>query len=460
MTYDIILSSGLVVTASDTFMADVAIKNGRIAALCSEIKDGSAKVIDCSGKYILPGGIDVHTHLEMPFGGTTSKDTFETGTIAAAHGGTTTIVDFCIQGKGQSLREALDGWHAKADGRSCIDYGFHIAVTDMTDEVLAEMPSIIDQGYPSFKLFMVYEGLRVSDGTFLKALKVARDNGGLVCVHAENNDVVVNNISELLAEGKTEPKYHAVSRPALVEGEATGRACKLARITDGPLYVVHLTCTEALEEIVRARKAGAKVMAETCPQYLYLSTDNYEEPDFNGAKYVMSPPLRPAENQEPLWEALKNGCLHTVATDHCPFDFKGQKEMGRDDFTKIPNGAPGVESRMSLLYKGVVDGRYSINRMVEISSTNPAKIMGMYPRKGVIAPGSDADICIFDPQKNGPITHDELHENVDYTAFEGIDVPGRAVSTISGGRLVVENGEWVGEKGQGRFVKRGTPEIL
>ncbi len=460
MTYDIILTGGLVVTASDTFKADVAIKDGCIAALGEKFNTDAVKTIDCSGKYILPGGIDVHTHMEMPFGGTTSKDTFETGSIAAAHGGTTSIVDFCIQGKGQSLRESLDGWHAKADGKSCIDYAFHVAVTDMTDEVLCEMPEIIKQGYPSFKLFMVYDGLRVSDGTFLKALKVARDNGGLVCVHAENNDIVVNNIGELLAEGKTAPKYHAASRPPLAEGEATGRACKLARITDGPLYVVHLTCSDSLEEVVRARKAGASVMAETCPQYLYLSTENYEEPNFNGAKYVMSPPLRPAENQAPLWNALKNGDLQTVATDHCPFDFKGQKEMGKDDFTKIPNGAPGVEPRMSLLYKGVVEGRYSLNKMVEVASTNPAKIMGMYPQKGTIAPGADADICIFDPEKSGPINHAELHENVDYTTYEGIDVPGRPVSTISGGRLVVENQKWIGEKGKGHFIKRGTPIIL
>lgn len=460
MTYDIILTGGTAVTASDTFKADIAIKDGRITTLAAEITDESAKIIDCTGKFILPGGIDVHTHMEMPFGGTTSKDTFESGTIAAAHGGTTTIVDFCIQGKGQSLRQALDGWHAKADGKSCIDYAFHVAVTDMTDEVLDEMPEIIRQGYPSFKLFMVYDGLRVSDGTFLQALKVARDNGGLVCVHAENNDIVVNSIAELLAAGKTEPEYHAVSRPPLVEGEATGRACKLARITGGPLYVVHLTCNEALEEVVRARTAGADVMAETCPQYLYLSTDNYREPDFNGAKYVMSPPLRPAENQIPLWNALKKGDIQTVATDHCPFDFKGQKEMGRDDFSKIPNGAPGVETRMSLLYKGVVEGRYSINKMVEISSTNPARIMGMYPHKGVIAPGADADLCILSPENSGPVTHRELHENVDYTAFEGIHVPGRPVTTISGGRLLVEDGRWVGKKGQGRFIRRGTPEIL
>ena len=460
MTYDIILTGGTVVTAADAFLADVAIEDGKIAAIGSNFSEGGAKVIDCAGKYVMPGGVDVHTHMDMPFGGTRSKDTFETGTVAAAHGGTTSIVDFCIQSKGQSLAAALAEWHGRADGAACIDYGFHVAVTDMTDEVLAEMPGVIERGCPSFKLFMVYDNLRVADAVFLQALGVARDHGGLVCVHAENNDVVVKNIQDLVAAGKTAPKYHAVSRPPLAEGEATGRACKLARITGGPLYVVHLTCAEALEEVQRARAVGAPVMAETCPQYLYLSTDNYEEPGFEGAKYVMSPPLRPAENQDILWQGLKDDSLQTVATDHCPFDFVGQKDMGKETFTKIPNGAPGVEPRMALLYKGVADGRISLNRMVELASTNPAKIMGMYPAKGTLAPGSDADVCVFDPTKSGPIAHDELHENVDYTPFEGIEAPGRPVTTIAGGRLLVEDGRWVGEKGRGRFIKRGKPQIL
>ena len=460
MAFDLVLTGGTVVTASDTFAADVSVRNGKIAALGFSLDSPGARVIDCAGKLVMPGGIDVHTHMEMPFGGTVSKDTFETGTIAAACGGTTTIVDFCIQAKGQSLREALDGWHAKADGKACIDYAFHVAVSDMTDAVLAEMPSIIADGCPSFKLFMVYDGLRVSDGVFVQALEAARDNGGLVCVHAENNDVVVANISRLLAQGKTAPVYHALSRPPLAEGEATGRACKLARITGGPLYVVHLSCEDALREVERARAEGAAVMAETCPQYLYLSIDNYEEPDFAGAKYVMSPPLRPRENQAPLWEGLRKNTLQAVATDHCPFDFKGQKDMGRDSFAKIPNGAPGVETRMALLYKAVAQGRISLNRMVEIASTNPAKIMGMYPSKGLIAPGADADICVFDPQKSGTITHERLHENVDYTPFEGIEVSGWPVLTLSRGRIVAENGEWVGEKGKGAFVRRSAPRLL
>jgi len=459
MTYDLILQNGLVVSASDTFLSDVAVKDGRIAALGRDLSLDGAKTVDCRGKLVLPGGIDVHTHLEMPFGGTTSKDTFETGTIAAACGGTTSIVDFCIQGKGQSLRQALDGWHAKADGKACIDYGFHVAVTDMTDGVLAEMPGIIESGYPSFKVFMVYD-MRVSDSVFLQTLEVARDNGGLVCVHAENNDVVLHNVATLLAEGKTAPRYHALSRPPLVEGEAVGRACKLAAMTGGPLYIVHLSCEDSLQEVRRAREAGVNVMAETCPQYLYLSTDNYEESGFDGAKYVMSPPLRPKENIAPLWAGLAGNDLQTVATDHCPFDMEGQKELGRDDFSKIPNGAPGIESRMSLLYKGVRDGRISLNRMVALGSTNPAKAMGMFPAKGVVAPGSDADICVFDPAKAGPITHAELHENVDYAAFEGVDVPGRPVLTLSRGEIVARDGEWIGQKGRGRFIRRGRPESL
>ncbi|MFW5735322.1 MAG: dihydropyrimidinase, partial [Oceanidesulfovibrio sp.] len=348
MSFDCVICGGVCVTASETFTADIGIRDGTIAAMGTNLTGD--RTIDATGMYVMPGAVDTHTHLEMPFGGTVSKDDFETGTIAAAFGGTTSIVDFCIQGKGQSLQEALDVWHAKAGGKAVLDYGFHIAITDMTDSVLDEMKTMIDEGYPSFKVFMVYD-FRVSDTVLMQALIQARNHGGLVCVHAENNDAVTYLINKHLSEGKTGPRYHALSRPPLVEGEATGRACKLAQITGGPLFVVHLTCESALQEVVRARAAGARVMAETCPQYLLLSEDKYDEPDFFGAKYVMSPPLRPAENQAPLWKGLASNDLVSVATDHCPFDFKGQKEMGRDNFARIPNGAPGIEPRLALMHE-------------------------------------------------------------------------------------------------------------
>lgn len=458
MRFDCVISGGLCVTASETFRADIGIQNGKIAAIGTNLTGD--RTIDATGKYVMPGAVDTHTHLEMPFGGTVSKDNFETGTIAAAFGGTTSIVDFCIQGKGQSLQEALDVWHAKADGRAVLDYGFHIAITDMTDPVLEEMKTMIDAGCPSFKVFMVYD-FRVSDTVFMQALIQARDHGGLVCVHAENNDAVTYLINKHLAEGKTEPRYHALSRPPLVEGEATGRACKLAQITGGPLFVVHLTCDSALQEVVRAREAGAKVMAETCPQYLLLSTDNYNEPDFGGAKYVMSPPLRPKENQEPLWRGLAANDLVSVTTDHCPFDFNGQKDMGKDNFAKIPNGAPGIEPRLALMHEfGVNAGRFDLNRLVAVCATNPAKAFGLYPHKGSLAVGADADIVVFDPEKKVILSTATLHENVDYTPYEGLEVTGFPVATLSRGEVVCMDGTLEAKPGRGRFIKRGAPRFV
>ncbi|MFA6409382.1 MAG: dihydropyrimidinase [Gammaproteobacteria bacterium] len=459
--FDSIIKNGVIVTGSDTYRADIGIQSGKIAAIGDNLTVDNAEIIDAGGKYVFPGGIDVHTHLDMPFGGTVSKDDFATGTVAAACGGTTTVIDFCIQPKGKSLKESLDIWHSKADGKAVIDYGFHVAITDMTDAVLAEMKEVISSGYPSFKLFMTYDGLRVEDDVLLKALLQVREYSGLICVHAENYFVLKYLVNKFLSEGKIEPIYHALSRPALAEGEATGRAIKLAQIADAPLYIVHLTCNAALQEVVRARDMGSKIMAETCPQYLLLSEDNYREPDFQGAKYVMSPPLRPRENQEPLWYGLAHNQLQTVATDHCPFDFKGQKDMGRESFAKIPNGAPGIEARMALLFdRGVNSGKITLNRFVEITSTNPAKIFGLYPSKGSIVAGADADLVIFDPKLKKTISKTILHENVDYTSYEGFKVTGYPVLTMSKGKVIAKDGNFVGQKGAGQFLKRKNLMII
>ncbi|TLM97566.1 dihydropyrimidinase, partial [bacterium] len=316
--YDLLIKGGTIVTAGDIYAGDVAVKDGKVALIGKELDLPARSVIDARGKYLLPGAIDVHTHLEMPFGGTVSSDDFTTGTIAAACGGTTTIVDFAIQGKGQTLAETARTWHQKAENKAVIDYGFHIAVTDMTDDILAEMPQMIADGYPTFKLFMTYDGLRVNDDVLMKALILTKEHGGLVSVHAENYYIIDYLVKKFLAEGRGEPKYHALSRPPLAEGEATGRAVKLAKLVEAPLYIVHLSCQEALAEVVAAREEGYPVMAEPCPQYLLLSYDNYEEEGFAGAKYVMSPPLRPKENQAPLWQALAKNRLQVTATDHCP----------------------------------------------------------------------------------------------------------------------------------------------
>lgn len=459
--FDLIIKGGQIVTSSDIYFADIAIRDGKIIMLGTELDFSAQKVVDASGKYLLPGGIDVHTHLDMPFGGTVASDDFATGTIAAAYGGTTAIVDYAIQRKGQSLQQTANVWQEKAAGKAAIDYGLHIAITDMNDTVLAEIPEIIAAGYSSFKLFMTYDGLMVNDDTMIKTLIVTKEYGGLVCVHAENYFIIDFMVKKFLAEQKIEPIYHALSRPPLAEAEAVGRAIKLAQIAQAPLYIVHLSCHESLSELKRAREAGLPVMAETCPQYLLLSEENYLEPDFNGAKYVMSPPLRPQENNEILWQALAQGNLQVVATDHCPFFFKGQKELGRGFFGKIPNGAPGIETRMPLLYGvGVAEGKISLQKLVEVSATNPAKIFGMYPNKGTIAVGSDADIVVFDPDKDLVLREKNLHENVDYTPYEGIFVKGYPVMTIANGKIIVENGQFVGQIGVGKFIKRTAPVII
>ena len=459
MGFDTIIKNGTVVTATDTYVADVAISNGKISALGSNLgEQNSAKIIDASGKLVLPGGIDVHTHLDMPFGGTTSADDFETGTRAAAFGGTTTLIDFAIQYKGQPLRQAFDTWMSKAASKAVCDYAFHCIVTDVSGGQLGEMNDLIQEGVTSFKLFMAYPGVfMLDDGSIFKALQTTSKNGGLICMHAENGSAIDVIVQQALAEGKKAPKYHALTRPTTAEAEAVGRAVALAEMAGAPIYIVHLSCNEALEKVREARDRGLPVYAETCPQYLYLSLENMDAPGFEGAKYVFTPPLREKWNQEKLWNGLKQDHLQVVSTDHCPFCFKEQKELGKDDFTKIPNGGPGVEHRMSLIYSGgVAGGRFSVNRFVELVSTTPSKLFGLYPRKGTIAVGSDADLVIFDPKRKHTISAKTHHMRVDYSMFEGITVTGMADVVMSRGKIVIEGDKFLGRVGGGEFLKRQT----
>jgi dihydropyrimidinase len=452
-----IIRNGRVVTAVDDYNADILIEDGKVVMIAKAIDAEADKLIDAKGRLVIPGGIDPHTHMELPFGGTSASDTFETGTIAAAYGGTTTIIDFAVQYKGQSLNEALDAWHKKADGNTSIDYGFHLICTDLPDNRLAEMKAVIDQGVSSFKLFMAYPGVfLIDDGTIYKAMGVAGENGGLVCMHAENGVVIDVMVKRALAEGKTAPKYHALTRPTLAEAEGVHRAIALAEMAHAPVYIVHLSCDDALQEVTRARDMGLPAYAETCPQYLFLDYAAYEQQGFEGAKYVMTPALREKWNQEKLWRGLQFNDLQVISTDHCPFCFKEQKELGRDDFSKIPNGGPGVENRMSLVYNGgVAQGRISLNRFVEITSTNAARIFGLFPRKGTIAVGSDADIVIFDPDEEMTISAKTHHMNVDYSCYEGMKVKGVTKTVLSRGDVVIEEGKYVAKPGRGEFLKRG-----
>jgi len=452
-----VIKNGRVVTAVDDYNADILIEDGTIAMIGKVIDVDADRVIDAKGRLVIPGGIDPHTHMELPFGGTSASDTFETGTRAAAFGGTTTIIDFAVQYKGQSLQEAIDAWHAKADGKTSIDYGFHLICTDLPDQRLGEMRRMIDQGVSSFKLFMAYPGVfLVDDGTIYKAMRMAGENGGLICMHAENGVVIDVIVKEALARGETAPKYHALTRPTKAEAEGVHRAIALAEIANTAVYIVHLSCDDALQEVTRARDMGVPAFAETCPQYLFLDYSVYEQPGFEGAKYVMTPPIRDKANQEKLWRGLQFNDLQVVSTDHCPFCFKEQKELGRDDFSKIPNGGPGVENRMSLVYNGgVASGRISVNRFVEIVSTNAAKIFGLFPKKGTIAVGSDADIVIFDPNEEFTISAKTHHMNVDYSCYEGWKVKGATKTVLSRGELVIDEGKYVGRTGYGSFLKRG-----
>lgn len=452
-----IIKNGTIVTATDTYDADILIENGVISLIGQNLSLDIAEIIDAKGCYVFPGGIDPHTHLEMPFGGTVTKDDFETGTIAAAFGGTTTIIDFCLTNKGEPLKDAINTWHAKSKGKAVIDYGFHLMIGEVNEAVLNELSSVInEEGITSFKVFMAYKNvLQADDETLFQTLVAAKELGALVMVHAENGDVIDYLVKKALAEGNTEPIYHALTRPPEIEGEATGRAATFTGLANSQLYVVHVSCADAVQKIAEAREKGIDVWGETCPQYLVLDQSYLEKPNFEGAKYVWSPPLREKWHQDVLWNALKTGQLQTVGSDQCSFDFDGQKDLGKGDFSKIPNGGPIIEDRLSILFsEGVKKGRISINQFVDITSTKVAKLFGLYPQKGTIAVGVDADIVIFDPTIERTISVETHHMAVDYSAFEGMKVTGEPVSVLSRGEFVIRDKKFVGKLGSGQFMKR------
>ena len=457
-----LIRGGTVVNATGPVVADVLITDETIGAVTAPgLITVADEEIDATGKYVLPGGIDAHTQMEMPFGGTFSSDTFATGTTAAAWGGTTTIIDFAVQKKGTSLLATMDAWHEKADGHCAIDYGFHMIISDVNDQSLKEMQSCIDQGVNSFKMFMAYPGVfYATDGEILRAMQRATETGALIMMHAENGIAIDELVAQALAAGHTDPVQHGLTRPPELEGEATSRAIQLARVTGAPLYIVHLSARHALEAVAEARDTGQNVFAETCPQYLYLSLEDLAKPGFEGAKYVASPPLRPQDHQPDLWRGLRTNDLSVVSTDHCPFCFKDQKELGKSDFSKIPNGMPGVEHRMDLLHQGVVAGEISLARWVEIASTTPARMFGLYPRKGVIAPGADADVVVYDPNATQTISAETHHMNVDYSAYEGMRITGKVDTVFSRGSKVIADGAFHGREGHGTFLSRELSQYL
>ncbi|WP_353037364.1 dihydropyrimidinase [Mesorhizobium sp. M1076] len=454
LVLDLIIENGLLVTAASTSRADLGIKDGKIVQIGGELGDARGR-IDAAGKYVLPGGIDVHTHLDAPGAGFNTADDFLTGTIAAACGGTTTIVDFCQQQRGQSLQDALAGWHRKAEGKAVVDYGFHIIVVDFNPAVEEELLSLPQQGITSFKVFMAYKGAQmVDDRTLVRTLAQARKSGALVMVHAENGDAADFLVEENLKAGNTAPKYHALSRPPRVESEATARAIALAEIAGAPVYIVHLTCIDSLEEVLAGRRRGVDVRAETCTHYLYATKEDLAREDFEGAKWVFTPPARSERDQDALWRALGEGTLQAVSSDHASWSFEKHKSLGNDDFSKIPNGAPGIEERLTMVYQGVNEGRLSINRFVELVATNPARLFGLFPEKGTIAVGSDADVVVWDPDATATIRQADLHHQVDYTLYEGKQVRGLPLTVIRRGEVIVENRQFVGKVGSGKFVKR------
>jgi dihydropyrimidinase len=454
-----LIKNGRIVTAEQDYTADIYIEEDKITTIGSNLKMEADNVYDARGKYVIPGGVDVHTHLDMPFGGTTSCDDFESGTKAAAFGGTTSLIDFAIQSKGMKMRDALDIWWKKAENKATIDYGLHMIITDLPDAHLEDMNDMVREGVSSFKLFMAYPGvLMVDDATIFKAMKQTAQNGALVCMHAENGSVIDTIVKKTLAEGKTAPIYHALTRPTSAEGEAVNRAIALSEMAGAPVYIVHLSSNDALEKVAEARDKGLPTYAETCPQYLFLSIEeNMNKPGFEDAKYVFTPPLREKWHQDKLWAGLRKNTLQVVSTDHCPFCYKEQKELGRGDFSKIPNGGPGIEHRLQLLYSGgVTEKRISLNRWVELCSTTPAKMFGLYPRKGTIAAGSDADIVIWDPEKEHTISAHTHHMCTDYSMFEGRKIKGNAETVFSRGEVIVKENKFLGKSGRGQFVKRDT----
>ncbi|UNS99721.1 dihydropyrimidinase [Streptomyces tubbatahanensis] len=461
-----LITGGLVVTAAEEMQADVLIEGGRVVAVVDRNAAAARsltadRVLDASGLYVIPGGVDAHTHMDFPFGGTFSSDDFASGTRAAAWGGTTTIVDFAVQTRGHALREGLDTWHAKADGQACVDYAFHMILSDVNEGTLREMDALVEEGVTSFKMFMAYPGVFYSDdGQILRAMQRTAANGGLAMMHAENGIAIDVLVEQALAAGRTDPRHHGEVRKVLLEAEATHRAIQLARVAGSPLYVVHVSAQEAVAELATARGMDLPVFGETCPQYLYLSTDELAEPDFGGAKYVCSTPLRPAEHQAALWRALRTDDLQVVSTDHCPFCFTGQKDLGKGDFSKIPNGMPGVEHRMDLLHQAVVDGHITRRRWIDIACATPARMFGLYPKKGTLAPGADADVVLYDPHAEQTLSAQTHHMNVDYSAYEGRNLTGRVVTVLSRGETVIDRRTYTGRAGSGQYVPRGICQFL
>src|SRR6187397_1603622 len=454
-----LVKGGTIVNADATTAADVLLDGERIALIGSALSVEADRTIDATGKYVIPGAIDVHTHMELPFGGTFAKDTFETGTRAAAFGGTTTVVDFAVQNRGGSLRDGLDAWHEKAEGNAVADYGFHMIMSDVNDDTLKEMDRLVAEGVPDFKLFTAYPGVFYSDdGAIFRAMQQTAKNGGLIMMHAENGMAIDVVAEQTVAAGTVDPIGHGLARKAIFEGEATNRVIRLAEAAGVPVYIVHLSAREALAEVRAARDRGTAAFAETCPQYLFLSLDDLGH-GFEGAKFVCSPPLRPKDHWDDLWSGLVKDDLQVVSTDHCPFDFHGQKELGQGDFRKIPNGLPGVEDRVDLMHDGgVVAGRITKERWVEILSTAPAKMFGMYPQKGSISIGADADVVVFDPNRRRTISATTHHMDVDYSCYEGRSVQGASDVVLSRGTVIVRDGEFTGRKGHGRFIKRAPAD--
>src|SRR5438046_6005058 len=451
-----LIKNGHVITATDNYHADILIEGEVVSVIGARLDMEADVTIDAGRKLVIPGGIDPHTHMELPFGGTTAADDFRTGTIAAAHGGTTTIIDFAVQYKGESLLQGIDNWHQKAEGKCAIDYGYHLITTELEDRQIEEMYTVMDEGVTSFKMFMAYPGVfLVDDATIFRAMSASGSRGGLICMHAENGILINEIIKRAREQGRTAPKYHALTRPTIAEAEGVHRALAIAEMAESPVYIVHLSCADALNQVRQARDRGIPAFAETCPQYLFLSIDDYGE-DFDGAKYVMTPPLREKANQTELWKGLKMDDLQVISTDHCPFCMKEHTELGKDDFTKIPNGAPGVEHRVPLIYNGgVIENRISLNRFVELTSTAAAKMFGLFPKKGTIAVGSDADIVIFDAEKEHAFGVDNEHMNVDYSAYEGKRIRGVVDTVLSRGSGVIDNGAINGRSRSGQFLERG-----
>ncbi|HEY9819075.1 MAG TPA: dihydropyrimidinase [Candidatus Obscuribacterales bacterium] len=462
----VVIQGGRIVTAVDDYVADILVENGKVEAIARHLDVPGAVCHDATGMLVIPGGIDVHTHMEGPQGPAMNCDTYESGTYAAAFGGTTTIVDFAYQGRGESAKQTLDERLALAEPQVCIDYSFHMVLTDINPDVLAELPDLINQdGISSIKMYMAYPGtLMVSDADIFRTMRAVGDHGGMVNLHAENGQVIQVLIEEALAQGNTSPKYHALTRPRIMEAEATHRAIRIAELAEIPVYIVHLSAPEALAAVVEARDRGIEAFAETCPHYLFLHSEEYERPGFDGAKYVMTPPLRDHHCHHDLWRGLRFDDLQLVATDHCPFCMNEQplgvrfsKQLGHDNFNKIPNGAPGVEDRLVLIYDGGVrTGKISLNRFVQLTATAPAKMFGLFPRKGTIAVGSDADLVIFDPEEQHVISASSHHSRVDYSMFEGRQVTGKVKKVFVRGRLLVDGDRWCGEAGYGTFQKRSA----